>query len=95
VTAFSDTFPKGVAGYTAVSPTGEPYVVLQDGGYASQNAAEAAARVMFDDYASNHHGTLYWRCPPETTAWKMMKSAQPTYSFYMRLLISDKETKHG
>ena len=101
MTAFADTFPPGEpCEPDTYAPTGEPYLVFS-GFVATVDGAEAAAHAVFEKYRSEHAGSLYWRIRPETQYYeaqladpKWGTSAHPAgYSFYMRLLISDKEIK--
>ena len=83
-----NSFPglAGVICIGAFAPTGEPFTVLQDGGYATRKDAKAGAKTAFDEYAKDHTGTLYWRIVPEIA----YLPAKKRYGYYMRLLISDK-----
>lgn len=89
MTAFADTFPKGVDCVSAFAPTGEDFDVLSEGGFPSIDAAEKAARCVFNAYAGTRSGNLYWRVPPEIGLYGKGRYRQ----FYMRLLISDKDVK--
>jgi hypothetical protein len=72
----------------ALTPTGEPHIELTNTAE-TESAVEDAARAAFDGYASGRNGVLYWRVKPE------IRGPEDTgvtgmWSFYMRLLISDK-----
>ena len=69
----------------ARAPTGEPFIVLNGGGFRSASAAEDGARGAFDKYAAEHKGVLYWRMMPS-----IERHQGGNWAFYMRLLISDK-----
>jgi len=86
MSAFTDTFPAGfLCDPGPFAPTGEPFIAFAMGGFQSLNDAEAAAHATFNEYASKHSGNLYWRIMPHTEHHPNGK-----YTFYMRLLISDK-----
>jgi hypothetical protein len=73
----------------AVAPTGEPHVTLCGDGDGCMADAEDAAVFAAQEYAANRTGTLYWRTVPEFRHGGGVGS----WSFFMRLLISDKEPK--
>ena len=82
-------WPIGAPTIGSWSMTGEEYEVLTDNGYISPEAARLAAQSSFEDYAKDKSGILYWRITPEIAL--MCRSRH--YSYYLRLLISDKPAK--
>jgi hypothetical protein len=98
MSAFADGFPGGGDYVRAFAPTGEPFIVIQQGIFESVDAAEYAARQAFDKYAADHKGVLYWRTRPEVTYRDKRACGPhvaPGWTFYMRLLISSKEVNHA
>jgi hypothetical protein len=83
-------FPAGrVCDVGPYAPTGEPFTTLSMGGYQSLSDAEAGAHRTFDSYAAGCEGKLYWRAVPTA------ERHSDCWSFYMRLLISNKEVSHA
>lgn len=79
-------WPIGLESRRYFSCTGEPYIVLQGGGYnSSAESARMAAQKAFDKYAEGKSGTLYWRVVPEIGMHR-----NGYYVYYLRLLISEK-----
>ena len=69
--------------------TGETYTELTrpwSEGFETAAKAREAAQEHFDKYAVGKQGALYWRIAPEIA----YGSKQKLFSYYMRLLISDK-----
>jgi len=79
----------------AIAPTGEPFVQLHAAKLGATEAeTDAAARKAFEDYAIDRSGMLYWRIKPEIRGPEDMVEPD-LWSFYMRLLISDKPVITG
>lgn len=77
--------------HRAFAPTGEPYVELTSTEWLpDRNAVCKAALAAFEAYARSKPGSakLYWRVRPE-----IGQEHGKGWKFYMRLLISSKETK--
>ena len=88
--AYCETrWPIGASTTGRLSVTGEEYEVLTDNGYISSEAARLAAQSSFEGYAKDKSGILYWRITPEIA----LMCRNRHYSFYLRLLISDKPAK--
>lgn len=73
---------KLTAGSRATELTKLPYRE----GYPTAEAARIAAQCAFDGYAKGKTGVLYWRTAPAIA----MSTRWWQYTYYMRLLISDK-----
>ena len=83
-------FAVGESTKTWRSITGENYKELTarpfSDGFESPEAARVAAQQSFDDYSKDKSGIIYWRLTPEIA----LSTRRQKYSYYMRLLISDK-----
>lgn len=87
-------FPVGKSTTGPHAITGERYIELTklpfSAGWLSPEAARIAAQEAFEAYSKDKSGTLYWRVKPEVA----LETRHQAYSYYMRLLISDKRKKY-
>jgi hypothetical protein len=83
-------FTVGESTKTWRSLTGESYTQLTampfSEGFESAEIARLDAQRSFDEYSKDKSGILYWRIVPEIA----LSTRRQKYSYYMRLLISDK-----